>query len=142
MPLRSTCVCHKQHHATYKEIAYAIKQLAEVMPAFICNTCGLELSSKHKLQCHIDRKFPCVPPGQTQYECKPCDKQFKAKNLMDQHLATEKHKRAVAAIEAAAGATSSVVTSESHNTTTSHNTSHVHSHNTTITNNYNVHARP
>lgn len=105
------------------------------MPAFVCDTCGLELSSKHKLQCHIDRKFKCVPPDQAQYECKTCDKQFKVKYLLDQHLETRKHKRAVAAVEAAAGASSSVVTSESHNTSHSHNT-------TNITNNYNVQARP
>ena len=110
------------------------------MAPFICDTCGLELSSKHTLECHINRKYKCVPPGQAQHECRTCDRRFQKSSLLDQHLATEKHKRAVAAIEAAAGATSSVVTSESHNTTSSHVTN---SHNTTnITNNYNVHARP
>lgn len=103
----------------------------------------MELSSKHKLQCHMNKKTKCVPPNhapvEIQHECKTCNKQFKRRNLLEQHFGTEKHKRAVAAVEAAAMTTSSVVTSESHNTTTSH----VHSHNTTnITNNYNVQARP
>ena len=114
------------------------------MHRWICDTCGLELSSKHTLQCHIDRKFKCQPPSDVVevHECTTCGKQFKRKNLLEQHFGTEKHKRAVAAIEAAAGPSSSVVTSESHNT------SHVHSHNTHNTtnnitnNNYNVHAHP
>ncbi|CAK0768502.1 hypothetical protein CVIRNUC_003571 [Coccomyxa viridis] len=113
------------------------------MPPWICQTCGLELSSKHTLQCHINRKFKCFPPGHVPvevHECETCDKQFKRRNLLEQHFGTEKHKRAVAAAEAAAGTSSSVVTSESHNTNTSHVTN---SHNTTnITNNYNVQARP
>jgi hypothetical protein len=97
------------------------------------------------------KKTKCVPPGhvpvEVHHECKTCDKEFKRRNLLEQHFGTKKHKRAVAAAEAAAGTTSSVVTSESHNTTTSeshnHTTSHAHSHNTTnITNNYNVQVRP
>ena len=46
------------------------------MATFACETCGLELSSKHALEAHVNRKYKCVPQGQVQYECRTCDKQF------------------------------------------------------------------
>ena len=106
------------------------------MATFACETCGLELSSKHALESHVNRKYKCVPPGQVQHECRTCDKQFTSKNLLDQHLRTDKHRRVVAAAEAAEGTGStSLVASESldsrslnidsHNTTTSSTSVHI-----------------
>ena len=85
------------------------------MATFACETCGLELSSKHALESHVNRKYKCVPPGQVQYECRTCDKQFTRKNLLDQHLRTDKHRQVVAAAEAAegTGSTSIVVKRDS-----------------------------
>ena len=84
------------------------------MVTFTCETCGLELSSKHALESHVNRKYRCVPPGQIQHECRTCDKQFTRKNLLDQHLRTDKHRQVVAAAEAAEGTGStSLVASES-----------------------------
>jgi hypothetical protein len=82
------------------------------MPAWICNTCGLELSTKHRLQCHLDRKFKCVPPGQHQHECKTCHKHFDGKGLLDQHLRTQRHERAAAAVAAGACSAGSQATPE------------------------------
>ena len=106
------------------------------MATFACETCGLELSSKHALESHVDRKYKCVPPGQVQHECRTCDKQFTRKNLLDQHLRTDKHRQVVAAAEAAegTGSTSLVVTEspgtsslniDPHNTTTSSSSVHI-----------------
>ena len=96
---------------------------------FACETCGLELSSKHALESHVNRKYKCVPPGQVQHECRTCDKQFTRKNLLDQHLRTDKHRQVVAAAEAAEGTGStSVVASESFYRAALN----VDSHNTTI----------
>ena len=97
------------------------------MASFACETCGLELSSKHALESHVNRNYRCVPPGQIQYECRTCDKQFTRKNLLDQHLRTDKHRQVVAAAETAEGTGStSLVASESLNTSSfnanSHNT--------------------
>ena len=97
------------------------------MASFACETCGLELSSKHALESHVNRNYRCVPPGQIQYECRTCDKQFTRKNLLDQHLQTDKHRQVVAAAETAEGTGStSLVASESLNTSSfnanSHNT--------------------
>ena len=92
------------------------RMAGQTMATFACETCGLELSSKHALESHVNRKYKCVPPGQVQYECRTCDKQFTRKNLLDQHLRTDKHRQVVAAAEALEGAGStSMVTSESHN---------------------------
>ena len=114
------------------------------MSPWVCDTCGLELSSKDKLHYHLNKKTKCIPPGQVCveiHECTTCDKKFKRKNLLEQHFGTEKHKRAVAALQDVAGPSSSVVTSESHNTTNnSHNTHKTRT--TNITNNYNVNAHP
>ena len=90
--------------------------VSHTMVTFTCETCRLELSSKHALEAHINRKYKCVPPGQVQHECRTCDKQFTRKNLLDQHLRTDKHRQVVAAVEALEGTGStSIVTSESHN---------------------------
>ena len=63
---------------------------------------------------HSRHKYTCVPPGQVQYECRTRDKQFTRKNLLDQHLRTDKHRQVVAAAEAAEGTGStSLVASES-----------------------------
>ncbi len=98
------------------------------MATFACETCGLELSSKHALESHVNRKYKCVPPGQVQYECRTCDKQFTRKNLLDQHLRTDKHRQVVAAAEAAEGTGStSLVASESLDTSSLN----IDSHNTT-----------
>ena len=84
------------------------------MATFACETCGLELSSKHALESQVNRKYKCVPPGQVQYKCRTCDKHFTRKNLLDQHLRTDKHRQVVAAAEAAEGAGStSLIASES-----------------------------
>ena len=69
------------------------------MSPWVCDTCGLELSSKNKLHYHLNKKTKCLPPGQVRveiHECTTCDKKFKRKNLLEQHFGTEKHKRAVA----------------------------------------------
>ena len=106
------------------------------MAPFACETCGLELSSKHALESHVNRKYKCVPPGQVQYKCRTCDKHFTRKNLLDQHLRTDKHRQVVAAAVAAEGAGStSLIASESldtsglnidsHNTTTSSSCVHI-----------------
>ncbi len=106
------------------------------MATFACETCGLELSSEHALEAHVNRKYKCVSPGQVQHECRTCDKQFTRKNLLDQHLRTDKHRQVVAAAEAAegTGSTSLVVTEspdtsslniDSHNTTTSSSSVHI-----------------
>ena len=71
------------------------------MPVWTCNSCGLELSSKHRLQCHINRKFKCVRE-KVEHDCKLCNKQFKRKNLLEQHFRTDKQKRAVVAAETVA----------------------------------------
>ena len=108
------------------------------MATFACETCGLELSSKHALESHVNRKYKCVPPGQVQYECRTCDKQFPRKNLLDQHLRTDKHRQVVAAAEAAEGTGStSIVASE----TCQSSTLNINSH-TTTTNSTNVQLRP
>ena len=108
------------------------------MATFACETCGLELSSKHAVESHVNRKYKCVPPGQVQYECRTCDKHFTRKNLLDQHLRTDKHRQVVAAVEAAEGAGSnSLVASES----LDKSGLNIDSHNTTI-NNTDVRIRP
>ena len=108
------------------------------MATFACETCGLELSSKHALKSHVNRKYRCVPPGQVQYECRTCDKQFTRKNLLDQHLRTDKHRQVVAAAEAAEGTGStSLVVTESPDTSSLSINSH-----TTTTNSTNVQLRP
>ena len=85
-----------------------------IMVTLTCETCGLELSSKHALKSHVNRKYKCVPPGQIQHECRTRDKQFTRKNLLDQHLRTDKHRQVVAAAEAAEGTGStSLVASKS-----------------------------
>ena len=108
------------------------------MVTFACETCGLQLSSKHALESHVNKKYKCVPPGQVQHECRTCDKHFTRKNLLDQHLRTDKHRQVVAAAEAAEGSDpTSVVASESLNT----GSLNVNSHNTT-TNSTHIHIRP
>ena len=108
------------------------------MATFACETCGLELSSKHALEAHVNRKYKCVPPGQVQYKCRTCDKQFTRKNLLDQHLRTDKHRQVVAAVEAAEGAGStSLVVKESPDTSSLN----IDSHNTT-TSSTSVYIRP
>ncbi|CAL8460953.1 g484 [Coccomyxa elongata] len=108
------------------------------MASFACETCGLELSSKHALESHVNRKYKCVPPCQIQYECRTCDKQFKRKNLLDQHLRTDKHSQAVAAAEAAEGTgPTSLVASESPD----NSSLNIDSHDTT-TNSTGVRIRP
>ena len=108
------------------------------MATFACETCGLELSSKHALESHVNRKYKCVPPGQVQHECRTCDKQFTRKNLLDQHLRTDKHRQVVAAAEAAEGIGSiAVVASESFLSSPLN----ADSHNTTI-NSTDVRIRP
>ena len=108
------------------------------MVTFTCETCGLELSSKHALESHVNRKYRCVPPGQIQYECRTCDKQFTRKNLLDQHLRTDKHRQVVAAAEAAEGTGStSLVASES----LDKSSLNIISHNST-SNSTNVRIRP
>ena len=108
------------------------------MATFACETCGLELSSKHALEAHVNRKYKFLPPGQVQYECRTCDKQFTRKNLLDQHLRTNKHRQVVAAVEAAEGAGSnSLVASES----LDKSGLNIDSHNTTI-NNTDVRIKP
>ena len=108
------------------------------MATFACETCGLELSSKHALEAHVNRNHKCVPPGQVQYECRTCDKQFTRKNLLDQHLQTDKHRQVVAAAEGAeeTGSTS-IVASETFQSSTFNINSH-----TTTTNSTNVQIRP
>ena len=108
------------------------------MATFACETCGLELSSKHALEAHVNRKYKCVPPGQIQYECRTCDKQFTRKNLLDQHLRTDKHRQVVAAAEAAEGAGSTSLVASASPDTSSLN---IDSHNTTI-NSTDVRIRP
>lgn len=108
------------------------------MATFACEACGLELSSKHALESHVNRKYKCVPPGQVQHECRTCDKQFTRKYLLDQHLRTDKHRQVVAAAEAAVGTGStSLVASESLDTSSLN----IDSHNTT-TNSTNVRIKP
>ncbi|CAK0778791.1 hypothetical protein CVIRNUC_004648 [Coccomyxa viridis] len=108
------------------------------MATFACETCGLELSSKHALESHVNRKYKCVPQGQVQYECRTCDKQFTRKNLLDQHLRTDKHRQVVAAAEAAEGTGStSLVVKESPDTSSLN----IDSHNAT-TNSTSVRIRP
>ena len=108
------------------------------MATFACETCGLELSSKHALESHVNRIYKCVPQGQVQYECRTCDKQFTRKNLLDQHLRTNKHRQVVAAAEAAQGTGStSLVVKESPDTSSLN----IDSHNAT-TNSTSVRIRP
>ena len=77
-----------------------------------------------------------VPPGQAQ--CRTCDKHFTRKNLLDQHLWTDKHRQVVAAAKAAKGTGSnSLVASES----LDKSGLNIDSHNTTI-NNTDVRIRP
>ena len=71
-------------------------------------------------------------------ECKTCDKHFTRKNLLDQHLWTNKHRQVVAAAEAAEGTGStSLVASVS----LDKSSLNIISHNTT-TNSTNVRIRP
>ena len=108
------------------------------MATFACETCGLELSSKHVLEAHVNRKYKCVPPGQVQYECRTCNKQFARKNLLDQHFRTDKHRQVVAAAEAAEGTGSTSVVAREFLNTSSLN---IDSYNTT-TSSMRVHIRP
>ena len=83
------------------------------MPAWVCERCGLQLSTKHTLRCHLERKYRCIPPGRHQNECRVCNKHFDRKSLLDQHLRTQKHERAAAAAGAASCAGSQAEPPES-----------------------------
>ncbi len=57
----------------------------------------MNLSSKHKLQCHVGRKFPCRPLGTVpRLRCDLCEKTFDTAAGLQQHERCQKHQRQVA----------------------------------------------
>ena len=62
-----------------------------------CPRCKMNLSSKHKLHCHVGRKFPCRPLGTVpRLRCDLCEKTFDTAAGLQQHERCQKHRRQVA----------------------------------------------
>jgi hypothetical protein len=65
--------------------------MSGVLSRYTCQTCGHNFKHESQFLRHQNKKNPCLPPGQSRFQCAPCDATFPSTAKLEAHLRSRGH---------------------------------------------------